>query len=202
MTTKGIIGMVPGLRTPHGAAAEGGAVIVSETLPPDEVARLAVHAEEHAEARGERRPDGRWVAGTRTAQSKGGKARKDSLTWARSMGLENLSSDPRFKAELRKSKAWVRDQRKAYATTYGGGQCGVAPSTLIVGAAWMFAAARALLAGDLDPKTVLAAANLQDKARTALLTASQLCATEAQARPKRGGLAALAARMGGKEPDR
>lgn len=192
--TKGIVGMAPGLRTPHGRAAELGAVIVSETLPADEIGRLAVHADEQAEAGAERRRDGTFAAGARTQQAKGGRARKNSLTWARSMGLENLSDDPKFKAELRKSKAWVREQRKAYAATYGGGVCGVAPSTLIVGAAWMFAAARALLAGDLDPKSILAAASLQDKARTALLTASQLCATEAQTRPKRAGIAALAAR--------
>lgn len=193
---RGIVGAVPGLRAARKGGRHADTLVVSETLPVDEIARLAVQAPEQAETGGERTTSGTWTQGARTAQRKGGLARKGNVKMASSLGLASMASNPGFAPFLTDAKAWIREQRRELASTYGGGMCGVAPSTLVVAAGWLQAGARFLMStADGDAKQMIAASSLQDKARIHLLTASQMCAAAAQARPKQNALATFRASL-------
>lgn len=170
------------LRRAHGRAAELGAVVAVETMPPDELP-LGVQGPSHAEAREERRADGRFQKGTRTAQSKGGQARKESTALASRLGLSALSAEDGFAPYKKAAVTFRRVHCASLAATVGGGVCGSGPSSIVASAALALAASRYLYDHANGDASVLAqAARLADSSRTALLTAHELAAREAQAR--------------------
>lgn len=174
------------LRTAHGNAAKHGALLVVETLPADELPR-GVQATTQVESTTERQADGRFRKGTRTAQSQGGKARKGKTRLASKLGLTKLTSDAAFAPYLKAAEDFKRAQVASLARTVGGGYCGPAPSSIVATAALQLAASRhffdlAAESGDAD--LAVKASRLGDASRSSLLTAHELCAREALARPQ------------------
>lgn len=84
------------------------------------------------------------------------------------------------------------------AATVGGGRIGPGPASVVSSAAMQLAASRWLAdvgAESGDTKLLLEASRLADASRANLLSAHELCAKEAQARPKPSGREALTARI-------
>lgn len=166
----------------HGRAAELGALVAVATAPPDELP-LGVQAPPHAEAGDERRADGRFAKGTRTAQSKGGKARKEGTALASRLGLSALSAEDGFAPYKKAAVTFKRVHCASLAASVGGGICGSGPSSIVASAALALAASRYLYdTANGDAGKLAQAARLADSSRTALLTAHELAAREAQAR--------------------
>lgn len=154
----------------------------------------------------ERDASGRTLPGpgTRELARRGGKAKAMTVQLARLMGLAAVPEGHSY-APYAKLARELRDEHlRRLADTVGGGEVGPGPASIVSSAALQLAASRYLSdrgALEGDAKMLLDASKLADASRQGLLAAHSLAALEAQARPKRGGLAALAARMG-KEPDR
>jgi hypothetical protein len=128
-----------------------------------------VAAPVQAEAGGERRANGTWAKGARTAQSKGGKAMA-----GRGRALVHHG------AASKGARALRRALRSEVASTVGGGVCGVASSLMIRWAADKTELAeKAKAAGDLDSFR-----KLTESARMDLLYAREHAAKEAAARPR------------------
>jgi hypothetical protein len=185
------------LRSAHGRAAELSAAPRVEVLPPDELP-TGVQVLEQAASTSERTPGGTWTKGCRTDQSKGGRSRAGTTRLARRMGLAGVELDPAFAPYRRAAADFRRAQVTTLARTVGGGKCGPAPSSIIASAAWQLAASRFLFdtaAGDPDKLT--AASRLANDSRQNLLAAHELCAREAQARPKQANPALAAIEAAG-----
>ena len=173
------------LRKGHG---RGAGVPRIEVLPADELP-IGVQAPAQDESTGERRPDGTWVPGARTAQSDGGRSRRDQTRLSRRMGLAILAADAAFAPYKRAASDFRRTHATTLARTVGGGQCGPGPSSIIATAAWQLAASRFLFdlgAAKGDPKLMLEASRLGDASRQNLLAAHELAAREATARQDAG----------------
>lgn len=173
-------------RKAHGKAKKHGALVVVETAPADELP-AGVQAEPQAEGTAERDAKGRWRKGTRTAQSKGGKARNGKTRLADKLKLAPVTADPAFAPYLKDAEAFKRRHVTDLAQQVGGGYCGPGPSGIIASAALQLAASRYFfdqVAVCPDPDLALKASRLADSAKQALLTAHELCAREAKARPK------------------
>jgi hypothetical protein len=157
-----------------------------------------VQAEEHVPAREERRPGGTWAKGASTDQRKGGRALKNRTALSHRTGLAGLVALPAFKPYLAQARAFAKAHVATLARSVGGGECGAGPASVVTTAALQLAASRfcfdqASLTGDAD--LFLKASKLGDASRNNLLSASDLCAAEAQARPKADPLAAARARI-------
>jgi hypothetical protein len=157
-----------------------------------------VQAIELAEAGDERRADGTFQPGACTSQAKGGRARKNQTMLSHRTGLAGILALPAFKPYLTQAKAFARAHIATLARSVGGGQCGPGPASIVTTAALQLAASRfcfdrASLTGDAD--LFLKASKLGDASRGNLLSASDLCATEAAARP-RDPIADLNRRLG------
>jgi hypothetical protein len=124
-------------------------------------------APEHADARAERTPDGRWVQGAARAQSAGGLTRR---------GKPRLTRTKLTKA----ASALHRTLCREVASSVGGGVCGVAASLFLRWAADKTELAeQAKARGDDDMFR-----KLSESARMDVLYAREHAAKEAAARPK------------------
>jgi hypothetical protein len=103
---------------------------------------------------------------------------------ARRLALGASFVDPRFEPYAKAARAFRRAQVTALARSVGGGHCGPAPASIIASAALQLAASRFAfeVLGDMTLGSRLA-----NDSRQNLLAAHELCAREAQARPKPQG---------------
>lgn len=172
------------LRRAHGAGA--GALVRVETAPADELP-LGVQAPPQASAGGERRADGTWAPGARTAQAAGGRATRGKSRLAARLGLASLPDDSAVRPYMASAARFRRVQCAELARTVGGGVCGPAPSSIVASAALALAWSRYFsdrAAETGDPELATRAVRLADSSRQMLLTAHELCAREAQVRPR------------------
>ena len=118
----------------------------------------------------------------------GGLKRAGQAKLARRIALGDSFADPRFAPYAASAKAFRRLHVARLARDVGGGHCGPAPSSIIASAALQLAASRFAfeVLGDLALGSRLA-----DASRANLLSAHELCAREAQSRPKESGLERL-----------
>ena len=168
-------------------------------VPRSDELMSGVQATEQAEAGDERRTGGTWAKGARTAQSKGGKALKHQTALSHRTGLAGLLALPAFKPYLAQARAFAKAHVATLARSVGGGECGAGPASVVTTAALQLAASRycfdqASTTGDAD--LFLKASKLGDASRNNLLSASDLCAAEAQARPKESNLTRLLREVG------
>lgn len=165
------------LRAGHG---NGAGVPRIEVMPPDE-ALTGLQAEPLGESTDERRPDGRWLPGARTAQAAGGKTAAEKTGLARRLALGETFADPRFEPYAKAAKHFRRVQVTRLAREVGGGHCGPAPASMVASAALQLAASRFAfeIIGDM-----IMGSRLANDSRQNLLAAHELCAREATARPK------------------
>ena len=125
-----------------------------------------------SDARGERRADGKWAKGARTAQSKGGKAMA-----GRGRALVH------YGAASKGARALRRALRSEIASTVGAGRCGVAASLMLRWASDKTELAeKAKTSGDLESFR-----KLTESARMDILYAREHAAKEASARPRSNG---------------
>lgn len=190
------------VRSGHGTGAGTPRV---EVLPADELPD-GVQAPVQVESTAERRPDGRWAPGARTAQRAGGRARAGSTRLASELGLWTLPDDAAFAPYRRAAVDFRRAHCAMLARTVGGGVCGPGPSSIVATAALQLAASRFLFDDggcDGDFETFLRASRLGDASRQNLLAAHELCAREAAARPHdpAAAVAAMRARILGAGKD-
>lgn len=168
-----------------------------------EVARIdelpkGVQGEALAEHRAERDADGTFRPGASTAQSAGGSASREMTRLARRLTLGDSLSDPRFEPFARAARAFRRAQVTLLARSVGGGHCGPAPASIIASASLQLAGSR--FAFEVLGDMVLGS-RLADASRQNLLAAHELCAREAQARPRAAQSSILAAiEAAGREP--
>jgi hypothetical protein len=171
------------LRAGHG---NGAGVPRIEVLPVDELPS-GVQAPALESARRERRPDGRFAPGARTVQAAGGRATAGKTRLAAKLGLTAVAEGSAFAPYRRAAATFRRVQCSELARTVGGGVCGPGPSSIVASAALCLAWSRyfsdcAAAAG--DDEAALRSARLGETSRQHLLAAHELCAREAQARPK------------------
>lgn len=170
------------LRAGHG---NGAGVPRIEVLPPDELP-AGVQGNALGDHTNERRADGTFLPGARTAQAAGGHTSAGTARLARRLGLDNLAANEAFAPYKRAAVDFRRAQCRALALSVGGGHCGVAPSSIIASAAWALAASRYLYdtaARTGDSTLFVAASRLAESSRQHLLAAHELCAREAKSRP-------------------
>jgi hypothetical protein len=171
------------LRSGHGAGR--GAPHV-EVLPAGELP-AGVQARAHATAGGERRPDGTFAPGARTAQSAGGQATRGRSRLTARLGLVTLAEGDAFAPYRKAAATFRRVQCAELARTVGGGVCGPGPSSVVASAALALAWSRHLsdlAAATNDPELAMRSARLGETSRQHLLAAHELCAREAAARPR------------------
>lgn len=164
------------LRKGHGKGAGSPRI---EVLPADELpAGIPAPArEELPNDRGER---GQFAPGNALA-AEGGRARGGQPRLARRLGLGDSFADPRFEPYAGSARAFRKHHVTALARTVGNGYCGPAPSSIIASAALQLAGSR--FAFEVLGDMVLGS-RLANDSRQNLMAAHELCAKEAQARPK------------------
>jgi len=165
------------LRTGHGQGAGSPRV---EVLPADELPE-GVTGPALDERTADRDAAGRWQSGARSAQSAGGSATRESTRLARRLSLGEAFADARFEPYARAARAFRRQHVTSLARSVGGGHCGSAPASIIASAALQLAGSR--FAFEVLGDMVLGS-RLANDSRQNLLAAHELCAREAQARPK------------------
>lgn len=171
-------------RRAHG---NGRGAVARVEVPADELGP-GVQATGTPEARGERRPDGRWLPGTRTAQSKGGRAIKSRTALSHDPRLAEVADLPGFEPYARHARAFEKAERARLAGAVGGGQIGAGPSLVVRLAALQSAASLFHFArGDFALGSKLA-----NDATQNLVKAHALVAAEAKARPATQPLALAA----------
>jgi hypothetical protein len=181
------------VRRAHGTGAA--ALVRVETAPADELP-LGVQAPVQAPAGGERRADGTFAPGARTMQSAGGRATKGKTRLAAKLGLSTLAEGADFAPYRRAASTFRRVQCAALAASVGGGVCGPAPASIVASAALALAWSRYLsdvAARTGDAELATRAVRMGDASRQSLLTAHELCAREAAARPVTRGASVLTA---------
>jgi hypothetical protein len=175
-------------RSAHGSGSA--ALVRIETAPANEQP-LGVQAITLESAGGERRPDGTFAPGARTAQQAGGLATRGKTRLAAKLGLARLSDDTAFAPYRRAATTFRRVQCAELARTVGGGVCGPGPSSIVASAALALAWSRYLsdvAAQSGDGELAVRAVRLGDASRQSLLTAHELCAREAKGRPRPVGM--------------
>jgi hypothetical protein len=147
-----------------------------------------VQAPPQANARGERRADGTFAPGARTAQSAGGLATRGKSRLTARLGLTTLAEGDAFAPYRRAAVTFRRVQCAELARTVGGGACGPGPSSVVASAALALAWSRFLsdqASATGDAELAMRSARLGETSRQHLLAAHELCAREAEAKPKR-----------------
>lgn len=179
------------LRNGHGNGAGAPRI---EVLPPDELPQ-GVQGAPLAPHRPERDGKGRFRPGARTAQAAGGATARDMTRLARRLTLGTTLADPRFKPFAKAAAAFRKQHVTTLARNVGGGHCGTGPSSMVASAALQLAASRFAfeVLGDFQLGSRLA-----NDSRQNLLAAHELCAREAQTRPKRNALDDMRDRLNGK----
>jgi hypothetical protein len=128
----------------------------------------------------ERLPNGHFVKGARSAQSKGGKASAGLARIALTIGAD---ADERFKPYKAMAVAFRKKHMQELARDVGGGYCGTGPSTMVESAARQYAASQFLFdTAGTDAKLLKLASQLGNDSRQNILAAFELCAKEATAR--------------------
>jgi hypothetical protein len=147
-----------------------------------------VQAPEQAPSKGERRRDGTFTKGARTAQSEGGKSRRETTRLARRLGLSTVPDCAEFAPYKKAAVDFRRSHCSSIARSVGGGFCGPGPSSIVATASLQLAASRFLfdLAGRKPSLKLFAeASRLANDSRQNLLAAHSLCALESRARVER-----------------
>ena len=173
------------LRNGHGAGAGQPRI---EVLPVDELPAGVPDVARH-ESPSDRRPGGLFAPGNSLARL-GGKARAGKTRLADRLGLKSLADSSEFRPYKAAAVSFRRAQCAELAKTVGGGMCGPAASSMVASAALQLAWSRYLsdlAAVDGDAELALRASKLADASRQNLLAAHELCAKEAQSRPKPKG---------------
>jgi hypothetical protein len=185
------------LRAGHGTGRGSPRI---EVLPADELpAGTPAPARETSPS--DRGEAGRFAPGNKLARA-GGKATAGKSRLASKLGLRALPDGSAFRPYRAAASSFRRAHCAALAAGVGGGYCGPAPSSLVASAALTLAWSRYF--GDLaaeagDPELAMKAARLGETSRQHLLGAHELCAREAQARPR--GARSLEERiLGGAKP--
>lgn len=175
------------LRTAHGAGRS--ALVRVETAPVDELP-VGIPGEAHEELPTDRGARGKFAPGN-TLAARGGNAKRGKTRLASTLGLSRLTEGEGFAPYRRKAVSFRRTMTSSIALTVGGGVCGPGPSSMIATAALQLAWSRYFsdIAAQIgDPvkaaELALKASALGDKSRQSLLTAHELAAVEAAARPK------------------
>jgi hypothetical protein len=155
-----------------------------ESAPVDELP-AGVPGDARSESPADRGPQGRFAAGNGLARQ-GGLAKRGKARLVSRLGLSKLPEGDAFAPYRRAAATFRRVQCAELARTIGGGVCGPAPSSIIASAALALAWSRYfsdLAAQSGDPELAMKAIRLGDASRQSLLTAHELCAREAEARP-------------------
>jgi hypothetical protein len=155
-------------------------------LPADELPS-GVQGPPLESARRERRPDGTFARGARTMQAAGGRATAGKTKLTARLGLSHLPDDSAFRPYKGAAATFRRVQCAELARTVGGGTCGPGPSSVVASDALALAWSRyfsdqAAVTG--DPELAMRSARLGETSRQHLLAAHELCAREAEARPR------------------
>lgn len=174
------------LRKAHGKAAALGAVVVVETLPPDELP-VGVPV---STGPVERRSNGTFTAaGARVAGRLAGRASADRKRFASrladQLGMAEVGDE--LAPYIDAASEFATAQIAHLASTVGGGHVGPGPASIVQSSALALAASRYLYARGSktgDAKLLGQAATLADKSRTSLLTAHEITAREAQSQPQ------------------
>jgi hypothetical protein len=170
------------LRAGHGA---GAGVPRVEVLPPDELpAGMPVDARPGGPA--DRGDAGRFAHGNTMARA-GGRAKRGKSRLTSRLGLAKVAEGDAFAPYRRAAATFRRVQCGELARTVGGGVCGPGPSSVVASAALALAWSRYLsdqAAATGDAELVMRSARLGETSRQHLLAAHELCAREAQARPR------------------
>jgi hypothetical protein len=177
-------------RTAHGAAAKGGALVVQENVPFDELARPDPQPEPSGPI--ERRADG-TVAGSEAARELARLAvakRQFTSRILRSLGLVALASDHAFAIY----EAAGQDYADAYIATLArmfDGTCGEGPSSIVKTAGMQLAISRFFYDTGKqtgDAKLLGQASQLGNDSRVSAGAAYELQSREAEARKKIRGV--------------
>ena len=171
------------LRRAHGTGKN--ALVRVETLPVDELPD-GVPADADDASRAAAQESGPFQPGNRRSVL-GGKARAGKTRLAERLGLSKLPADSKFATYKNHAVTFRRAHCAELAKTVGGGYCGPAPSSIVASAALALAWSRYfsdVAAETGDPELAMKAIRLGDQSRQALLTAHELCAREAESRPR------------------
>jgi hypothetical protein len=171
------------LRKAHGSGK--GAMVRVETLPADELPDgLPANADDASRAAAEE--TGAFKPGNRRSVL-GGKARAGKTRLAERLGLAKLPESAAFAPYKSHAVSFRRAHCAELARNVGGGYCGPAPSSIVASAALALAWSRYfsdVAASTGDHELAMKAIRLGDQSRQALLTAHELCAREAESRPR------------------
>lgn len=141
-------------------------------------------------------------AGTTELARAGGLAAADARQLGQLLGLWTPPEGHAYAPYARLAREW-RDQHIAQlAASVGGGRIGPGPASIVSSAAMQMAASRWLAdvgAETGDAKSLLDASRLADASRANLLSAHELAAKEAQARPRESSVSRLRRELAGKD---
>lgn len=171
------------LRRAHGAGAD--ALLRVETLPADELPD-GVPADAGADSRAASAEAGRFAPGNRRSVL-GGRAKRGKSRLTSRLGLSTLPDGDAFAPYRRAAATFRRVQCAELSRSVGGGQVGPAVCSIVASAALALAWSRwtsdeAAKTG--DPDLAAKALRMADTSRQMLLTAFELAAREAEARPR------------------
>lgn len=158
-----------------------------EVLPVDE---LPAGVPARARQAAPRDSAGRLLPGPATSElaRAGGFAAAEARQLGQLLGLWTPPEGHAFAPYARLGREWRDAHMAQLGATVGGGHVGPGPASIVSTAALQLAASRWLSdvgAETGDAKSLLDASRLADASRQNLLAAHELCAKEAQSRPKR-----------------
>jgi hypothetical protein len=141
----------------------------------------------------ERGPHGRFIPGSRAGAAKGGAAGRGRARLTVRLGMSGLPPDNAFLPYRKSATTFRRVQCAELARSVGGGMCGPMASSMVTSAALALAWSRyfsdqaALLAGTptLAAEFVTKSVRYGEASRQHLMAAWEVCAKEAQSRPKK-----------------
>ncbi len=166
-----------------------------EVLPVDELPD-GVEGPRFVEMADERDRNGRFLPGSKTMQSKGGQATKETTKLSRRLSLGNpLEVKPEFQPYRNAAIAFKKQHVRYLADTVGGGICSSGPASIVASAAWQLALSRFMfdqiaITGNLQLGQT--ASKLANDSRMGLMAAHELCAREAKTRADRGEMDQMA----------
>lgn len=181
------------LRSGHG---NGAGMPRVEVLPMDELPAGVPGA---ARPAADRDGSGRFTPGPGTAAlaRAGARAAHETRQLAQLLGLWTPPEDHAYAPYTRLAREWRDAHMAQLSATVGGGEVGPGPASIVSSAAIQLAASRWLAdrGAELGSAKMLGdASRLADASRQNLLAAHELCAREAQARP-RDPMATFTARL-------
>jgi hypothetical protein len=172
------------LRTAHGNAAAGGALLVVETLPANE---LPEGTPGPARPEADRTDGGEFAPGPGTAAvaALGGKAKAEADKFRRLLGLIELPDDHAYQPYLRLAREHREDHGTDLAAYVGGGRLSPGVSSIVASASLALAASRYLYDEGAklgSAKLLVQASRLADQSKASLLCAHELAAKEGASR--------------------